>query len=148
MSFDNDLLAAAAADLHTRVPTLAWQPDGVYPASVIGIYLVGFPQDGPASVALALYGVDPAQPADTATTVGLQVAFRTPAGGDPRIVNDLADDVFDAWHGLHGATFGPAPVRQMWQQSWASPVYDGRRWIRTDNYYLQTARPAPASTPT
>lgn len=125
----------------------AWDPEGVYdPDSAEAVITMRALPDRPdRALALALYG-------DTDTDdVGLAdvtpaVQIRTRGTTDPRVVDDLADAV---WQLLHGATMltlgsGITAVHTtlIHRRSGAllGPDASGRH-ERTDNYYIDAARP-------
>lgn len=89
-------------------------------------------------IALTLYPV--ADTGGTGSTVGLQVRFRGPAGNRSAVKN-IADNTFDALHGLEHITWGGIPIIRVWRQS---GVYIGtdanNRSESTANYYIELIR--------
>src|SRR6266545_3974652 len=104
MGFTTDLLTGVAQLLDAETAAV-WDPYGTYAADQIGIVL-GVPTQSPDSlIALSAYGnIDDAALSDS--TVQVQVRLRGP-DADPRPADDLADAVFDALQGKHGAMLGP-----------------------------------------
>lgn len=114
-----------------------WRPDGVYTAAETGIFVQAMPASPDRAVVVSPYPV-----AGTAhlsdVTLGLQVRCR--GGKDPRDVQSLADEVYDALHGARGLVLGPARVALLWRQSHLSVGVDGNgRWATSSNFYAQTA---------
>ena len=142
MGYRTDLLTGLARHLAAEgIGT--WNPDGVYTPAQTGVVLGAVPPAPDRIITLTGYGVtDDLVHADTIT--GIQVRCRW-AGRDPRPVDDLADLVFDLWHGAGPLTL-PTGVRvlQLERRSSASlGTDDNGRWSRSDNYYATTHRPSP-----
>lgn len=119
-----------------------WRTDGMYTAAEVGIVVKNSPQQPERVIVLTPYGVsDAAVLSDS--TIGLQVRCR--AGSDPRDVDDLTDQVFDALQGLQhlvleGGLHLVAAARQ------SGPVSLGQdengRWMTSQNFYLLVHRPS------
>lgn len=113
-----------------------WKPSGVYAPTETGIVVDAVPQAPDALIALSGYPVDDGLEGDA--LVGVQVITRA-AGADPRPINDLAEQVFSALHGLEAVVLNGVPVRLCWRQSSTSLGADGvRRWSRVQNFYFRT----------
>ena len=141
MGFTTDLLTGVAQLLDTETDAV-WDPYGVYGVDQIGIVL-GIPTQSPDSlIALAAYGnID--DPALADSTVQVQVRLRGP-DADPRPADDLADAVFDALQGKHGAMLGPVRLVYARRSSTFPLGIDGNgRQERSDNYNLAVHRPSP-----
>lgn len=121
-----------------------WNPDGTYTTDQVGITITGVPQQPDRIICLTDYLVEDT-PGLVDVTVGVQFRFR--GTRDPRVIKDLADGVYDVLHGRANFTAGGVAVAQLWRQSFAQlgPDQNGR-WERTDNYYLQAARPTSYNT--
>lgn len=119
-----------------------WNPAGVYTAGQAGIVLGAVPPAPDRIITLTGYGVtDDPTLADTVT--GVQVRCRW-AGADPRLVDDLADQVFDLWQGSGPLTLSTGVrVLLLQRRSSTSLGTDGNgRWSRADNFYVTTHRPS------
>lgn len=89
-------------------------------------------------IAMTLYPV--ADTGGTGSTVGLQLRFRGPAGNRSAVKN-IADNTFDALHGLEHISWGGIPVIRVWRQSGAGLGTDSNnRSESTANYYIELIR--------
>jgi hypothetical protein len=142
VGFTNDLLAGFAALLNT-VGGATWNPSGTYAATDTGIFAQTTPPSPDGAVVLSAFGVSD-DPTLADSVVGLQVMTRM-GGDDPRPVNDVADAIFDALQSLHDVTLstGVRVVECTRRSSLPLGQDDLRRWLRSDNYYVTTYRPAP-----
>lgn len=140
--FTTDLLTGLAAYLQTAgIGT--WNTSGAYSAAQTGIVLGTVPQAPDRIITLTAYPVrDDAALSDS--VIGVQVRCRW-GGQDPRLVDDLADSIFSALHGItHVTLTGGVKVVQILRQS--GPVSLGQdqngRWSNSSNYYLTVHRPS------
>jgi Bacteriophage minor capsid protein len=146
MGWTNDLLTGVAERL-AAAGVGVWRPAGpAYTDDETAIVVGSLPQQPSTVVALAAYAVT-ASAALNDTTIGVQARIRGVSGGDQRPAADLADAVFEALHGLRQQTIGGIWVAQITLQSSAQlgPDQQGRD-ERTDNYYMQAARPTAGRT--
>lgn len=138
MGYTVDLLTGLAqilADGNAGV----WDPAGVYTADQVGITITGIPQAPDRIICLTAYPVQDT-PGLVDVTAGVQIRIR--GTRDPRVAEDLADAVYDLLHGRSSYTAAGVAVAQSWRQSYAQLGPDGNgRWERSDNYYVQAARP-------
>lgn len=135
-------LLAGVAELLAAAGAGVWQPDGSAYADGDTALVVGALPQGPArAVALSLYPVTD-HPVLNDVVVGLQARIRGAAAGDTRPTSDTADDLYQALHGLRNLRVGGIDVVQITRQSGAQlgPDASGRD-ERTENYYIQAARP-------
>ncbi|MEV0114461.1 minor capsid protein [Streptomyces sp. NPDC050844] len=117
-----------------------YRPDGIYTAAETGITFSVLPDAPDGAVCLTPYPVEDTDLTDAVT--GVQVRMRR--GHDPRLVEQLADDVFDLLHNRRGLVLGGVHVALIWRQSQAPMGQDvhGRQEISA-NYYARTTRPSP-----
>jgi hypothetical protein len=138
VGWTNDLMTGLG-ELLAAAGVGQWNPDGVYADGDIGITVGVLPQTPEQVICLTPYPVDD-RPGMVDVTVGMQIRCRGTA--DPRVVQDLADAVYDA---LHGATPGTVHGIQVAQVFWQSGAPLGAdqlgRWERSENYYAQASRP-------
>jgi hypothetical protein len=120
-----------------------WHPNGIYTAAETAITVGGLPAAPDTALALAVYGVGPAgdDPTEPDSEVLVQVRIR--AGQDPRIVDDLADLVFDAVHGLSDVVLDGGVLLLHARRTVVAPLgVDGSgRWERADSYAIRVHRP-------
>jgi hypothetical protein len=115
-----------------RGPGVAFQPGDK------AIALKALPPDPDRAIALTIYPVSAGHGWDGEVELGLQVRCRG-SRSDVTDVDDLADAVYEALHGLAG-TFGGVTTPGIFHQSGAPIGPDGNgRSERTDNYYLRAA---------
>lgn len=142
MGYRTDLLTGLAQHL-AAAGVGTWNPNGVYTSAQTGIVLGAVPPSPDRVITLTGYGVTD-NPTHADTVTGVQVRCRW-AGADPRPVDDLADQVFDLWHGAGPLTLlTGVRVLLLERRSSASLGQDGNaRWSRADNFYAHTHRPSP-----
>ncbi|NRQ31279.1 hypothetical protein HII36_05430 [Nonomuraea sp. NN258] len=144
MSWTRDLLTGFAV-LLGEAGVADWNPNGIYADEQTAITIGGLPAKPDTAIALAVYGVgqdgDDVEQPDSA--VQMQARFR--AKTDPRLVDDLADDVFDAIHGLANHTLSTGVHVLLARRTLVAPL--GRdssgRWERADSFDLMAHRPSP-----
>lgn len=146
MAFTFDLLTGLAAYLDTA-GVGDWRPDGsAYAAGEVAIVIRGIPQQPDRLITLAPYPVDSTRFRGMADhTLAIQARIRGTT--DPRVCDDLADDIFDQLDSLTGVTLGGVPIVQAWRQSYTSLGQDGNgRWEASHNYYFDVMRPTANKT--
>lgn len=142
MGFSTDLLTGLAQLLEDK-SIGAWRPDGTpYAAGETPIILGDVPQAPDRVITLTAYVVDD-DPSLSDSVLGVQARYRT-TGREQRATDDLADDVFDAWHGLHDVVLSTGVhVVELLRRSGAPLGKDAsNRWSRSDNYYATVHRPS------
>jgi hypothetical protein len=144
VSWTEQLLTGVAEHL-AAAGVGTWKPSGAYLSSdVRPIVISAVPSSPDEVITLTAYTVDE-DPRDSDVIQGLQV--RTRAGRDPRGVDDLDDDVFDALHGLTDALLNGVPLVLAHRVSGAPIGVDGNsRHQRSSNYHLMANRPSPHRT--
>jgi hypothetical protein len=140
MSWTTDLLTAIAEHLDAQ-DVAAWKPAGGYTPSDIAITFGRLPSTPDRAIALTAYGVDQfaADPVNTDSTQGVQLRMRgIPL--DPRSVDDIADQAFDA---LQGWRHPAAGILLCTRRINAPMGVDGnQRFERADSYHLLMHRPS------
>lgn len=128
-------LAVLIADAGLAV----YDPEGTYTAEQTGITIAVMPDTPDRIICLTPYPVQDTDLTDAVTAV--QIRLR--AGRDPRVLDDLADDLFDLLHNRRGLVLGGVRVALLWRQSQAPMGQDthGRMELAA-NYYARTTRPA------
>jgi hypothetical protein len=122
-----------------------WKASGAYTSvDRRPIVISAVPSSPDEVITLTAYPVDD-DPAMSDVLQGVQV--RTRGDRDPRTVDALDDDVFDALHGLAGVVLNGVHVVLARRIS-GSPlgVDSNGRHQRSSNYYMQAARPSPHRT--
>lgn len=145
MGYTTDLLEGLGKDLDA-LGIGTWRDNGIHTSGETGIVVGAIPAAPDRLITLTSYGVDD-NPTLTDDVIGVQARFRW-GGQDPRPADDLADSVFDLWHGAGPFTL-PTGVRVLLlaRQSWTSLGQDDNdRWSRSDNYYATVHRPSPHRT--
>lgn len=139
MKWTETLLAGVGQHLADTTEA-TWRVAGDYAADdTWPVFMIGVPGAPDRILVLSPYGVDATLGSDV--TQGLQVRFRGPRG-DPRPVDAMRDEVFDALHGLGGVTLNSVPVVLVtWQSDTYLGVDSNGRFEATANYYVQAARP-------
>lgn len=142
MTWTRTLLSGLAIHLEASGAGV-WHPNGIYAPSEVAITLGGLPSAPDTAIALAVYGVgtdgdDPTEPDSQ-----VQVQARIRAGQDPRLVDDLADAVFDALHGLSDVVLDGGVLLLHSLRTIVAPLgVDGSgRWERADSYAIRVHRP-------
>lgn len=141
MGWTNDLMAGVAQYLEDH-GVGSWQASGSYPAgTVVPIFMKSVPGTPDSVITLSAYPVQDDETFND-SLVGMQVRSR--GTKDPRSVEDIADSVFDALHGLGGIeiTAGVWLVLCYRASGTSLPPDGNGRFERTDNYYMQVARPS------
>jgi hypothetical protein len=137
-----DTLLAGLAQLLADAAIGAWRPDGTPYAETDTAITIGLlPQTPDRAVALAAYPVTD-HPVLNDVTVGVQARIRGAAAGDTRPASALADAIYETLHGRRALQLGGIDIVQITRQSGAQlgPDQLGRD-ERTENYYIQAARP-------
>ena len=139
MGFTTNLLNGLGAHLAGQAIG-TWSATGVYSSGQTGIYLKVVPASPDAVIVLNTYPVSD-DPSLSDSSIGVQI--RTRAGVDPRTVDDTADAIFDALHGLAALTLGAIRVQQVRRTSYAQLGTDSNgRHERSDNYRFDLWRPS------
>ncbi|WKU08012.1 minor capsid protein [Micromonospora sp. HUAS LYJ1] len=116
-----------------------WRPTGGYQASEVGIVIRGIPTSPDRIITLAPYPVS-STPGLADITQGVQIRLR--GTSDPRVVEDLADSVFELLDSAGRLTLGGIAVVDIYRQSYAALGADGNsRWEMSHNYYVEAMRP-------
>lgn len=117
----------------------SWITSGTYGDDETAIVLGRTPPAPDRVIALASYPVED-DPQIPVSVLGVQVRCRATA--DPRAADDLADQVFDLWHGAMNLLIGGVRVVQILRRS-STPLGQDQsgRWERSDNYYMTVQRP-------
>lgn len=109
------------------------------------VIVIAVPASPDQIITLTPYPVDE-DPATSDVTQGLQVRTRGPRG-DPRPVDAINDEIFDALHGLTSVVLNGIPVVQAYRTSGSYLGADTNgRHEHSANYYVQCARPSPYRT--
>lgn len=133
----SQLIAGLATFMHDNNLGI-WRPTGTYTADEIAITGRHIPSNPDRNITLAAYSVI-SPPGMQDVTVGMQFRFRGTT--DPRVVEDIADAVFEELDSLTGVVFGDIPIVQMYRQSHASLGVDANgRWEASHNYYIEAMR--------
>jgi hypothetical protein len=116
-----------------------WDPTSVYPGNVVGIFMLSMPATPDTAIVLTHYDVDPTLYGHG--TQGLQVRCR--GTRDPRVVLDIADEVFQSLHAASDLDLAPGVfVTRMWLKSSTPLGTDANaRHEISSNYYALTTRP-------
>lgn len=122
-----------------------WNPDGIYPkAGTVAITIGGLPAEPDTAITLSVYGVGPDGDDTYEPDSQVLVQVRMRAGQDPRIVDDLADAVFEALHGLSETVLATGVRLLQSRRHLVAPLgVDGSgRWERADSYTMRVHRPS------
>ncbi|MFI6182532.1 minor capsid protein [Nonomuraea sp. NPDC051191] len=115
-----------------------WDPDGVYTSAQTALTIGGLPPSPDGAIALAMYGTGTSldDPVNADTVVQVQARMR--GGADPRLVDDLADGVYDQVHGLADTRLVTGVFVLLAQRRIVAPLGrdDSGRWERADSYEL------------
>lgn len=119
-----------------------WRPAGAYTAAETGILIRAVPAAPDRIITLATYPLS-STPAVQDVLTGVQVRMRGTT--DPRVVDDLADSVFDLLDSsgsqTWGAGDGEVSIVDVTRQSAVSLGQDGNgRWEASHNYYVTAMR--------
>lgn len=125
-----------------QLELLTWSPNGVYPASAAGAFLLRVPTSPDRLAVFSPYQVSD-DPDQAMSTIGVQVRTRW-AGSDARAVLNYSGAIFDELHGLGPVTLpGGVRVSQCLRRSSVSMGQDSsQRWSWADNYYVDVDRPS------
>ncbi|WP_433426349.1 minor capsid protein (plasmid) [Microtetraspora malaysiensis] len=122
-----------------------WIPSGKYGEDQIAITIGGLPAKPDTAITLAVYGVGQAGDDVEQADSSVQLQARMRAKTDPRVVDDLADGVFDVIHGLASVRLSTGVLVLLARRTLVAPL--GRdtsgRWERADSYDLMVHRPSP-----
>ncbi|MBB4915096.1 minor capsid protein [Streptosporangium saharense] len=143
-TFTRDLLSGLAM-LLAEAGVGEWNPTGVYDGTRTALTIGGLPASPDTAIALAIYGVGRAGDDAAQTDASVQVQFRVRGKADPRVVDDLADLVFDALHGLSDRVLPTGVLVLLSQRRIVAPLDrdSNGRWERADCYELLVDRPSP-----
>lgn len=116
-----------------------WSESEPAPAGATLIALKRLPESPDRAVAVSVYGMD-MDAVLPDVEVPVQVLARSPGAADD--VDELADDVVAAMHGVHHATWGSLRVQRCVHASTAplGADHNGRE-ERSDNFLITTLRP-------
>ncbi|WP_424533632.1 minor capsid protein [Sphaerisporangium viridialbum] len=144
MSWTRDLLTGFAV-LLGNAGVADWKADGMYTDAQTAITIGGLPAKPDTAMALAVYGVGQAGDDVDQADSSVQMQVRMRAKADPRVVDDLADGVFDVVHGLENVTLSTGVHVLLARRTLVAPL--GRdssgRWERADSFDLMAHRPSP-----
>ncbi|MEU5945138.1 minor capsid protein [Micromonospora sp. NPDC047465] len=132
------LLTGLALDLQAA-DIGVFRPDGPsYTAAEVGIVIRGIPTSPDRIITLAPYVV--ASPPGMADVIqGVQIRCR--GTKDPRVVEDLGDDIFDRLDSRSHEVINGIAVVQMYRQSYSALGSDSNgRWESSHNYYVEAMR--------
>ncbi|MGD6750992.1 minor capsid protein [Streptomyces sp. BH105] len=139
MGYTNSLTDGLAS-LIAGAGLAVYRPNGIYTTGETGITIAIMPDTPDGVICLTPYPVEDTDLTDTVT--GIQVRMRQ--GRDPRLVEQLAEDIFDLLHNRRGLVLGGINVALIWRQSQAPMGQDahGRQEISA-NYYARATRTSP-----
>ena len=140
--FTTSLLCGLAVILDGAGVAL-YDPTGGDEAAGVAAVIGDLPQSPDCVVAIADYGVSDA-PAISDSTIGVHVCCRW-SGEDPRPVKDLADAVFELWHGAINLQLstGIWIVQLLRHNGPLSLAQDDlKRWRNAQNFYADVHRPS------
>jgi hypothetical protein len=142
MSWTRTLLSGLAQHLAASGVGV-WHPNGIYAPAEVAITIGGLPSSPDTAIALAVYGVGPSGDDPTEPDSHVLAQARIRAGQDPRVVDDLADLVFDALHGLSDVVLPDGVLLLQALRTVVAPLgVDGSgRWERADSYSIRVHRP-------
>lgn len=148
MSHVSDLLHGIAQMLDDAAVATYRSDGSAYLPGETAVFFKNMPADPDRVVVLSTYGANSDQPEITLGRQPVQVKVRgnlTPATD----VDDIADAIFDVLHGATDLTFGAMHVVQILRESNMPMPMDAqsRRWLRSDNYYLDVDYPVSANRP-
>lgn len=133
-------LITGIAELLSDAGVGEWRPDGpAYTANEVGILMRAVPSQPDRVITLA--------PSIVASPIGLSdfiqgVQIRCRGTTDPRVCEDLGDQVFDLLDSASRLTLGGVSVVQIYRQSHTPLGQDGNgRWESSSNYYAEAMRP-------
>lgn len=135
-----DLLYALAEQLHAAGVGV-WRPpgSGTYTADEVAIALGRLPTEPARAIAITPYGTDQDgdDPVNTDGTLGIQ--FRMRGTPDIRVLNGIAQGVFDLFQGAQIPAVGVLLMTRRIQAPMGSDA--NNRWERADSYRLLTHQP-------
>ncbi|MGI5178672.1 minor capsid protein [Dactylosporangium sp. CA-152071] len=133
-------LITGTAELLAAAGVGEWRPNGPsYTANEVGILMRDVPPQPDRVITLA--------PSIVASPIGLAdfiqgVQIRCRGTTDPRVCEDLSDQVFDLLDSASRLTLGGVSVVQVYRQSHTPLGKDGNgRWESSSNYYFEAMRP-------
>lgn len=149
MSHVSDLLDGLARTI-AAAGLATYRSDGsAYQAGETAVTFKDTPPDPDRVVVLSAYTSTGDEPLITLGRQPVQVKCRG-AADDALDVDTLADSIFDLLHGATNLTFGALHVAQILRTSGNIPLgmdEQSRRWMRSDNYYLDVDYPTTANRP-
>jgi hypothetical protein len=140
VTWTTDILTAIAEHLHASGVGVLKPPGSTYTPTDIAITFGRLPSTPDRAIALAAYGVDQFtdDPVNTDSTQGVQLRLRGTT--DPRVVDEIADNAFNALQGWQNAAAG---ILLCTRRINAPMGIDGnQRWERADSYHLLCHRPS------
>lgn len=138
MGWTSDLLTGLAEHLDANSVGI-WRPTGAYGADETAIVIRAIPQEPDRLITLAPYPVG-------TTLRGMQdhvsaIQIRVRGTTDPRVCEDLADEVFDLLDSCGRQTLNGIALVDMWRQSYTSLGQDANlRWEASHNYHVEAMR--------
>jgi hypothetical protein len=144
VSFTRDLLTGVA-ELLAAADIADWNPDGLYTSTQTALTIGGLPPSPDRAISLAVYGTGRGGDDVTEPDSNVQVQARIRGSADPRVADDLADDVFDHLHGLANVRLSTGVWLLLAQRRIVAPLDrdSSGRWGRADSYELLVVRPSP-----
>jgi hypothetical protein len=116
-----------------------WRPTGAYAAGETAIVIRAIPDQPDRLITLAPYPIGTGLKGMQDHQTAIQIRVRGTA--DPRVCDDLADEVFDRLDSSGRRTLNDIAVVDMWRQSYTSLGRDqASRWERSENYYIDAMR--------
>ncbi|GGK90221.1 hypothetical protein Ppa06_58250 [Planomonospora parontospora subsp. parontospora] len=143
MSWTRDLLTGLAELLAAR-GVGDWNPSGIYTDAQTAITISGLPSKPDLAISLTYYGLGNDGEDVTQADASAQVQVRIRGKADPRLVDDLADEVFEVLHGLSSTELPGGVWVLLCQRTIVAPPdrdQNGRR-VRADSYDLLCHRPS------
>ncbi|MFI6909654.1 minor capsid protein [Nonomuraea sp. NPDC050394] len=142
-SWTRDLLSGLA-ELHAQHGVGVWNPDGVYAGDQVALTIGGLPPSPDNAICFAVYGAGTWTDSVTDADAMVQVQARMRGGQDPRVVDDLADGVYDVLQGLSNCQLATGVFVLLAQRRIVAPLDRDAsgRWERADSYDLMVARPS------
>ncbi|TMR97535.1 minor capsid protein [Nonomuraea basaltis] len=144
MSFTRDLLTGVA-ELLAAAGVADWNPDGLYTPAQTALTIGGLPSSPDKAISLAVYGAGRGGDDVTEPDSNVQMQARIRGSDDPRVTDDLADDLFDELHGLANVQLSTGVWLLLAQRRIVAPLDrdSSGRWGRADSYELMVYRPSP-----
>jgi hypothetical protein len=143
MGHTKDLLVGLATD--AAAAGIGLYHDSVYAVSDIGIGVGKTPQTCDQAIGITDYLTASDSPNQALGQIGVQFEFRG-LPDDKTSMTDLADAVFQLFHGMVHRQYGACHVIQMLRKSSIPLGQDAaQRFERTDNYLLDVNVPVTAN---